>query len=221
MPSTSLILRDTLVSIVLALVCAAVPWLARRLRSRLLVVGLALGIALSIIGSALALPLYPWTSLVVLLVALTGGLLLGRIMPPRFLPVLVLLLVLSALDVLQVALTSGASPPASNSHAGGTPSGPLLYVNFVLPLPGRRYLVGIFDLLVITALAERWRRRGASYLIALLPGALGFLLVYATGLLTPLRPMALLPFFTAGWLASEGLHRFILRRTATATKPDA
>src|SRR5215510_14894410 len=36
--------------------------------------------------------------------------------------------------------------------------------------------VNLVDLLLVTALAEHWRRRGSSYLLALLPGVLGFLL---------------------------------------------
>jgi hypothetical protein len=166
------------------------------------------GIALVVSDIVFSLAVYPWTDPVVLLVALTGGLLLGRGMPPRSWPLLILLLVLSALDVLQIALTASSSPPGSSgSHAPGG-SDPLLLGNLLLFLPWGRYNIGIFDLLLITALAEHWRRRGASYLIALLPGVLGFLLTFG---FIWVGNLPLIPFITVGWLGSEGMHRFLNR----------
>lgn len=205
----TLISEQTILSLLLALGCAAVPWLTRRLHSWLLVGGLLLGLLVSPLGVLLALPLYPWSDLVVLLMALTGGLLLGRGIPPRFRPLLILLVLLSVEDAVQTALTGGftplpTSPPA---HPAAPPSGLLLYLNLSVVLPAGRYLVGIFDLLVITAAAEHWRRRGASYLIALVPGVLGFLLVYGAVWLTQRGGWPLIPFITAGWLGSEALAR--------------
>jgi hypothetical protein len=204
-----LIIEQTVLSLVMALVCAAVPWLARRLRSWLLAVGLLLGIVVSLLATLLGISLYPWSNLVVLLMALTGGLLLGRGMPPRFQPFLVVLLVLSVLDVVQIVLSGGfislpSSPPA---HSVPTPSGALLYLDIFLRLPQGHYTVGIFDPLVIAAAAEHWRRRGQSYLIALLPGVLGFLLVYGMVALTQRGGWPLIPFITTGWLVSELVSR--------------
>ncbi len=209
-----LAIEQTVLSLALALACAAVPWLARRLLSRLLAIGLAVGILLTILGAVLSVAPYPWTDLVVLLTALTGGLLLGRGMPPRFRPFLLLLLILSALDVVNIALSGGLTPVPTTppAHPAAPESGPLPYFNFFLLLPGGHYLLGIFDLLVITAAAEHWRRRGASYPIALLPSVLGFLLAYGAVWLTQLGGWPLIPFFTAGWLASEGVRRSLSRR---------
>jgi hypothetical protein len=211
-----LAIEQSLLSLLLALACAAVPWLAQSLRSSLLTIGLVIGVIVSVLGAVLALPLYPWSNLVVLLVALAAGLLVGRGVPLRFGPLLVLLAVLSALDTLQIALTGGLSPlspSAPPAHPAAAPSGPLLYLNFFLQLPAGRYLLGIFDLLVLTAVAQYWRRRGGSYLVALLPGILGFLLADAAVWLTQLGDWPLIPFFTVGWLGSEGMHRSLSRRS--------
>jgi hypothetical protein len=75
------------------------------------------------------------------------------------------------------------------------------------------YLVGVFDLLIAAA-AEHWRRRGGSYLIALLPGVLGFLLADGAVWLTQRGGWPLIPFITAGWLCSEAVWH--VRRQPTS-----
>lgn len=205
-----------MLSVPLTLVCSAVPWLTRQVKGWLLTFGLGLGIALAVVGIAFSLAFYPWTDLVVLLVALTGGLLLGRIIPPRFRPCLVLLLVLSTLDVLQIALAAGSSPPGSSGGQAPSGSNPLLLGNFLLALPWGRFNLGIFDLLLVTALAEHWRRRSGSYLIAVVPGLLGlFLLPSIVILVTAKGTLPLIPFLTAGWVGSEALHHYFRRQATT------
>lgn len=216
-----LAIEQTGLDLLLALACAAVPWLARPLRSWLVAIGLAGGIVLSIVGAVVSLPTYPWSNLVVLLVALSGGLLVGRGLPPRFRPFLILLLILSVLDAGQIALTGGlvsGQPVPRPAHPAASPAGPMLYGNFLLLLPVGHYLVGIFDLLIITAAAEHWRRRSGSYLLALMPGVVGFALVRGGVWLTQLGGWPLIPFFTAGWLCSEGVHRFLSRHAEAAPK---
>jgi hypothetical protein len=212
-----LAIEQTSLSLALALACSAVPWLALRLRGRLLAVGLVVGVLLAILGTFLSDAPYPWSNFVVLLTALTSGLLLGRGILPRARPFLVLLLILSALDVANIVLSGGLTrlPTTPSANPAAASSGPLPYLNFYLLLPGGHYLVGVFDLLVITAAAEHWRRRGASYPIALLPGVLGFLLAYGAVWLTGLGGWPLIPFFTAGWLASEGVCRALGQRAET------
>jgi hypothetical protein len=204
-----------MLNIPLALVCSAVPWLTRPVKSWLLAIGLAVGLALVVSAIVFALAVYPWTDLVVLLVALTGGVLLGRGMPPRFRPFLIVLLVLSVLDVVQIALTASSTPPGSLGGPAPRGSDPLLLGNFLLSLPWGRYNIGGGDLLLITALAEHWRRRGASYLIALLPGVLGFLLTYA---FIWAGNLPLIPFITVGWVGSEGVHRVLSRHAKPRTE---
>jgi hypothetical protein len=195
-------------SLALALLCAAIPWLARRLGGWSLAIGLVVGIAVSLVGVARPFPPYPWADLVVLMVAWTGGLLLGRGMAPRFRPVLLAFLCLSALDVL---LTAGLSLSPPQPLASATP---LRLGDFLLLLPWGRFETNVVDLLLLTALAEHWRRRGASYLIAFLPGALGLLLAAGFLLVTSLSILPGIPFFTAGYVLTEAVYRYTSRHRA-------
>ena len=203
-------------SLVLALVCSAIPWLARPLSNWILAIGLALGIAVGLVGVARPFPPYPWADLVVLVVAWSAGLLLGRGMEPRFRPVLLVFLCLSALDVLLTAHLSLSPPPPS------TGSTQLRLGDFLLVLPWGRFETNVVDLLLLTALAEHWGRRGASYVIAFLPGALGFLLADGFILLTKVSILPGIPFFTAGYVLTEGVYRFTStsrHRAPPPTKP--
>lgn len=199
-------------SLALVLVCSAVPWLARRLRARhlviALVVGLVVGITVGIIGAARDLPLSPVTDLMVLVVAWSGGLLLGRGLPSRFGSFLLWFLCFSVVDVLQAA---GGYPVVP--HTAGNAS-PLAWAAFHLELPSGPFAINVVDLLLLTALAEHWRRRGSGYLIALLPGVLGFLLADGFILVTRLSLVPGIPFFTAGYILTEGVYRYLSRHRA-------
>jgi len=193
-----------------ALLCALAPWPARRVPTRSLAMALGAGILVAIAGVVLSVAPYPWTNLVVWLIALSGGFLLGRALPLRFWPVLFLLLALSALDILQIALTSQGAPGGSSALPPAA-----LYGNFRLLFPWGHFNVGIGDLLILTMLAESWRRRGGAYLIALAPGVIGFGLAYGFLALTGIGGLPLLPFMTTGWLVSELWYRSA-RRNSTA-----
>jgi hypothetical protein len=196
-------------SVALTLVCSAVPWLARYLRGRhlviALVVGLVVGITVGIIGTVRDRPLSPVTDLMVLVVAWSGGLLLGRNLPSRFGSFLPWFLCFSVIDVLQAV---GGYPVAP--HTAGNAS-PLTWATFHLVLPSGPFAINVVDLLLLTALAEHWRQRGASYLIALLPGVLGFFLADGLILVTRLGILPGIPFFTAGYILTEGAYRYLSR----------
>jgi hypothetical protein len=202
-------------SLALTLICSAIPWLARPLHFWPLVIGLVVGVIVGLLGAVLAVPLSSWTNLVVLVVAWTGGLLLGRGLAPRFASVLLVFLCLSVFDVL---LALGGYPQAPRTVAS---SSPLAHAVFLLVLPWGRFEINLVDLLLITALAEHWRRRGGGYLIALLPGALGFLLADAAVLATGLGLLPGFPFFTAGYVASEGVYRSLGRQRAAPPEAPA
>jgi hypothetical protein len=206
-----------LLSVTLALISAAIPWLARPLRGRsllsALVVGLVIGCAAAVIGAVRALPLLPVTDLMVLVVAWSGGLLLGRGMAARFSPFLLLFLCLSVLDVL---LAVGGYP--QTPHTSGN-SSPLVSANFVLGLPWGQFQINVADLLLLTAVAEHWRRRGGGYGIAVLTGVLGFLLADVVVEVTGLVQLPGFPFFTAGYLGSEGVYRSRSRDRTTPGVP--
>jgi hypothetical protein len=200
-------------SLLLALVCSAIPWLARPLGGWPLAIGLVVGIAVNLIGVVSALPLYPWIDLVVLVVAWSGGLLLGRWVAPQFRPFLLVFLCLSVLDVL---LTAGLSASSASAPPASADATPLRFGDFLLVLPWGRFETNVLDVLLITALAEHWRRRGAAYLIALLPSALGFLLADGFLLVTRLGILPGIPFFTAGYVLTEGLYRLVSRHSRPA-----
>jgi hypothetical protein len=202
-------------SLALALVCSAIPWLAHPLPGRLLVIALVVGITANLLGVVLALPLYPWLDLVVLVVAWSGGLLLGRSVAPSFRPFLLVFLCLSAADVL---LTGGLT--LSSHHAVATAgSTPLRFGDFLLLLPWGRFETNVVDVLLLTALAEHWRRRDATYLIALLPGAVGYTLAVGVILVTGLGILPGIPFFTAGYVVTEAVYRHTARRRRAAPSP--
>jgi hypothetical protein len=85
---------------------------------------------------------------------------------------------------------------------------------FRLVLPWGRLETNLVDVLLLTALAEHWRRRGSSYLIALLPGVLAVLLADVFVLVTRLAIVPGIPFFTAGYVCMEGLNRYLGRHCA-------
>lgn len=200
-------------SVALTLLCSAVPWLARPLPMWTLIIRLVAGVTLSLVDAVLALPFSLWTNLVVLVVAWSGGVLLGRSVAARFRPFLLLFLCFSVVDVL-LALGNYPQTP----HSGGG-SSPLLYADFILVLSEGRFAINVFDLLLLTALAEHWRRHGASYLIALLPGVLGFLLADGLIAITKLGILPGIPFFTLGYVLTQGLYRTMSCRMPPAAKP--
>lgn len=206
------VLLVSALSLTLALICTAIPWLASPLGGWPLAIGLVAGIVLYPIGVLLALPRYPWIDLVVLLVAWSGGLLLGRGMPPRFPPFLLLFLCLSVVDVfLTAGLTLSGAHTAVGSSSSSSTATPLRVGDFLLVLPWGRFETNLVDLLLLTALAEHWRRRGSGYLLALLPGVLGVLLAAGIVLVTRLGIVPGIPFFTAGYICTEAVSRCLRR----------
>ena len=201
------ILLPLVPSLVLAVLCVVIPWGTKQIKSWLIAIVFGAGLALSILGIVFSVAWYPWTDLLVLLVAVSAGLLLSRAMPTKLRPFLLLLLVLSTLDVVQIVLTSSPSSPGSQSAGTSTPA-VQLYGNFLLYLPWGRYNIGIFDLLLLTAMAEYWRRRGSAFLVALAPGVIGFILAFGFGQFISAGALPLIPFLTVGWLCSAGLYSY-------------
>ncbi len=197
------------ISLVLFALCVALVWAARPLKTWPIALAFGVGLVLIILGIVFSAALYPWTALLVLLVAGSAGLWLGRVISIKHLwPFLLLLVMLSVLDTTQIVLSHLSSAPSGGTQSANVPAGDL-YINFLLFLPnGRHYVIGIFDLWLVTAMAEYWRRRGAEFWLALVPGVFALVLVYGLILLFPgLSPLALIPFLTAGWLGSIALYR--------------
>jgi len=203
------LLSSLILSLAVAVVSAGVPWAAIRVNRLTLLIALGLGVALSILIAAFSLVLYPWTNLVVLLVGLSAGILLGRLLPARTGPFLVLLLVLSALDITQIVLSSHGS---SHTTPATIPPPGQLIGNLFLALPWGRFNIGVFDVFIIAAMSEHWRKRRYRWALGQLPGIIGVILAFAFLQFVYRSALPLIPFLTVGWLCSLALAPMIGKR---------
>jgi hypothetical protein len=175
--------------------------------------GAAASLLVMVVGAIFGLPLYPSSDLVILAFALSGGTLLGRVMPPRFVPFLILLVALSVLDVAQNVASSGPAPTSSALERGLDPH--FIWLNFRVPLPSGHLNLGFADLVVIAAASEHFRRRSAGWPVAVLPGILGLAAgdLLAAWSANPSRPVvaallqSLIPLVTLGWLVAAAAAR--------------
>lgn len=190
-----------LVVILISGLIAGAAWPGRRLSNRFLIGVLALSVALSVAGVLTGTRLYPWTDVLVMMLATSGGILLGRAMPPRFWLFFVALLILSALDAAQQLLPSGPV-----SHGSTRPVG-YFYTMLVIDIGNGHAAIGFVDLLLAAAIGEHSRRRGQSTWQAILPAPTGLLLADVLVLITSAGSIPLIPFMTLSWLAVQALWR--------------
>jgi len=199
-------LFEFLFDLVLLLGSAACGWAAPFPRRLLLAVTVASATLLALAATA-ALWLYPLSDLLVLLFALAGGTWFGRTVPARALP---FALVLATLALLDIGLNGLPAPQPGNPAQ--PLAAPLLYGNLVLLLPGgQRFLLGALDSALAATLGAQAHRRGRPLLAALLPPVLGLVLAFGVAARRP-GGLPLLPFFLAGWLATEAGYRCSTRR---------
>lgn len=208
----------------ICLLCSAVPWAARRLGNPPAMIALGAFAAFALISTAAGVPLYPYSNLVVLGVATSGGLLLGRALPTRFVPVLVVMLALSILDLVQVALLNG--PPSTTASAQSSPDPHLIWLNVRLPLPSGHFAIGFADLLLVTALAENFRRTRTSWPVASLPGVVALVTgtviastAAARQLVAGAFSQALIPYLTGGWLVAFAVARLTAPKSSPQHSP--
>jgi hypothetical protein len=193
-------------SVAVALGCGLAPWAAARVPSRWIVIAALPLLAVVAAGVVFGVPIYPWSDLFVAGFGLLAGIALGRVVPSRFRPFVILLLILSVLDVAQnVAFASPGPPPA------GAPDPHLVWLNVRFPLGGGHFNLGFADVILIAATAENLRRREATMALSLLPGVIGISLGEALlATLPPNPPQAVLGvaaslvlFLTAGYVLTE------------------
>ena len=197
------------VSVIAALGCAALPWGAVRVPTRWIAIAAAPLLAFMVAGVVFGLPLYPFSDVVVLGFGVLAGIVLGRAMPPRFRPFLVLLLILSVLDLAQNIVFSGPSAPTSTASTAPDPH--LIWLNFRIPLSSGHFNIGFADLILIAAVSEQLRRRDVRLQLAVLPGVIGLGLGEAVAASLPESPPTLvsalaasvIPFLTAGYALTE------------------
>jgi len=197
------------VSLIVGLVCAARPWAAARIPTRWIAVAAAPLLALIVAGVIFGLPFYPFSDLVVLGFSIPAGVVVGRAVPPRFRPFLVLLLILSALDLAQNIVFAGPTPTPSTASSSTDPH--LIWLNLRIPLSPGHVNLGFADLVLIAAVSEHLRRRDVRLQLGVLPGVIGLGLGEAVAASVPSSPPALvsavaasvIPFLTAGYALTE------------------
>lgn len=194
-----------IISLVLALLCMAIPWGTRQVKTWQVTIAFGIGIVLWVLGAAFSLGWYPWTNIVDFLVAVGAGMLLGRVIHAKFRPFLIFLIVMSILDVTQIVLTTHPSAPTTQSTS--VPAGQL-YANFFLQLPWGKYGIGIFDLLLLSAIGVYWRRQNGEFLVAFAGIAIGLIVAYTILYANPGILLPLIPLLTLGWLCSAGIYRY-------------
>jgi hypothetical protein len=151
--------------------------------------GLCLVVAGSVIGGASLVR----SDLVLVVVALGGGVVLGRVLSPRPRVMAIFLALASIADVVQIALLGGGS--ASPAGSGAAAPAWQAYAVLRIPIAGGHYSIGPLDLLLFTAIGEHWRRRGGPPMLSAAPGVVGMALVN----LVPIRAnLPLIPFVFAG-----------------------
>lgn len=185
----------------LAVVLGIIGWWAREASRWLLAAVLCIGLASATIGALAGADGYPWSNIAVLAVAIGGGVLFGRIVPPRAGPMAVVLALLALLDAAQL-LFAGAS-------AGGA-----IGIWFSLLLrDGQDVLlqIGVADLVVVVGIAVHGARRGLGPWPSLLAAPLGLAAASAySALAHPPEGLVLLPFLLLGWAATEAWTRLRL-----------
>jgi hypothetical protein len=190
-----------------ALAFALAPWFLSQVKWIVLAIGLGCGIIAAAAGILAGARLYPLTDLVPVVVAACGGVLVGRIVPARFRPMAILVAVLAAADSIQVFAASNDSHPVS-----------YYYAMLVVTTPLGRAAIGFADLLVVTAVAEHYRRRGSNYWVAAAPGIAG--LVVPVLFLGVLRiGLPLLPFVFVGLVLTEVVWARWHLQKRTPTQP--
>lgn len=195
--------------------CGLSPWATAKVQTRWIAIAAAPFLVVVVAGSVFGLALYPLSDVFVAAFSLLAGIALGRVMPPRFRPFVLLLLILSALDIAQNLAFAGP-PPAAN----GAPDPHSIWFNVRFPLPDGHFNVGFADLVLIAGPAENLRRRSATIALSLLPGIIGISLGEALLATVPANPplivdaiaASVVPFLTAGYVLTE------LAVSQTATK---
>lgn len=195
-----------LAGVLVAAGCGLTPWAAARFQTRWIAIAAVPFLVVVIVGAVIGWSLYPVSDVLVAAFSLPAGVALGRVMPPRFRPFVVLLFVLSALDVAQNIAFAGPAP-----SAGGAPDPHLIWLNVRFPISDGHFNIGLADVALIAAAAENLRRRKTSLGLSLLPGVIGVSLGEA--LLASLPPSppdfiaaiaaSLILFLTAGYLLTE------------------
>ena len=208
-----------LIGVAAAVGAGLAAWATPRLTTRWIAIAAAPFLIVMAAGAVFGLRLYPASDVFVAAFSVLAGVALGRVMPPRFRPFLILLAILAVIDVAQNLAFTGPSPGAQATNV--VPDPHLIWLNVRFPIPGGHFNIGFADVVLITAAAENLRRRGATLALSLLPGIIGISLGEALLSTLPVNPPAyvlavaasLVLFLTAGYVLTE----LAVSQTATKT----
>ena len=195
-----------LIGVAVAAGCGLAPWATARLQTRWIAIAGVPFLIVLVAGAVFGLPLYPFSDVFVAAFSLLAGVALGRVMPARFRPFVILLLILSVLDVGQNVAFAGPSPAP-----GAVPNPHFIWFNVRFPLPDGHFNIGFADLVLIAAAAENLRRREATLALSVLPGVIAISLGEALLATLPANPpllvdavaASLVLFLTAGYVLTE------------------
>jgi hypothetical protein len=134
-------------SFLVTLIAGSLAWATMSVPQRVLAATLALAVALIVVGTGVGADLRGGEAALVLLFAVSGGALLGRLLPPRAMAMAVLLGVLSVLDIIWIA---------SGGSAGDIPDD---YANFTMRVGDVSGTLGTLDVLLAAAVAAHWQAR--------------------------------------------------------------
>lgn len=165
----------------------------RRARSPFVGVALAAGVVVTAVG--LGADVGWLVDLGVVVAAVTLGVLAGRTVPPKSQPMLLLLVVLSAADIIWIA-------------SGGELSSEWVdrVLNFSIDLGASSSSIGTIDLILAAALSAHWLERDETVLLSLTAAPLGMALANVYVGLSGSENLPLVPFITLGWLLTEIAH---------------
>ena len=193
--------------IAVAAACGLAPWAAARFQTRWIAIAAVPFLLIVVTASVGGIGIYPFSDVFLAALGLLAGIVLGRVMPPRFGPFLVLLLAFSIVDIAQNIAFAGPSTPSTSLP----PDPHLIWLNVRFPIEGGHFNIGIADVILITAAAENLRRRSATLTLSLLPGIIGIGLGEAlVSTLPPHPPIVVLAisaslalFLAAGYALTE------------------
>jgi hypothetical protein len=179
---------------VVGLAVGSIGWWVRGVPRLALGVVLAVGLAGAAAGTLAGVDGYPWSDLVVLAVAIVGGILLGSAIPPRARPMLLVLVALAVLDAAQLFVGGGRDDDLSATW----------FSLVVRGSEGNVLQLGVGDLVLVVAMAVHGAKRGLRFWPAVLPGPVGLLAALAYGwLVRPPDGLVLVPFLLVGWVLVE------------------
>lgn len=189
-------------SLALPLAFGLAPWLLAVVSTRAAAGALGAGLALAAVGSIIGGAPWAVSDLVVAVVALGGGVALGRVLSLKPRVMAIFLASCSIADIAQNAFIGGG--PGAPAGSGAAPPAWQAYAVLRIAVPGGHYDIGPLDLLLFTAIGEHWRRRRGSRVQSAGPGVAGMALVD----LVPFHgSLPLIPFVFVGWLATEWAAR--------------